>query len=708
MHALAKRPQRPWLNYVLGAALVAAIVVAYTSVGQASPSTAQTRRTATVAEGVVQSTVSGSGTLQPASKVAVNFASSGTLTGVFVKVGEHVKKGELLAEVNPSSAESALRSAELALSTDEADYHDAVAGLTPAEAHQAEITADQSQASVDSAKQTLKQDQQTAKSEQSSAAATVAQAEASLKSTEQSVAVEAKSQQDAVNQAISQRAADEKAVLEARAELEKARALGSAESKVAAAEASLRSDEAKVTQDAYSILTAQNAQAAGVVKGQQSIDGARNSVANARKARESTELRGEQTIAQARTSLASQELALQATLASNEVKAAPPKAATVVSAENTVKSAQMTVEKARQTLTETKLYAPADGVVASVKSSVGESVSGSGTEGSSSTTGGTGTSGASASGGTGTGTGSAGGASSSGAASSGSASGAAGTGGTSKGAGVSGTSASGASSGSASGAATSGATGGVATSADTGGGSFHDLVDTSASTSGNVEIATASGAGTGGTGSATAGSSTSSSSTSGESSSTGSAFIELVDLSGYQVVVPLSEAEIVNVHVGQIATVTVEALEGRKFAALLASLAVLSTSSSGAVSYDVTFQLEQTAAGMKPGMSATAEIVVKQAEGINVPTSAITAGRVTVERGGKQVTQAVTTGLAGNTNTIILSGLKAGETVLLPAASTSGSSGASLTSRLAGRAGGLGGLGGGGFGGGGGFAGRGG
>ncbi len=174
-------------------------------------------------------------------------------------------------------------------------------------------------------------------------------------------------------------------------------------------------------------------------------------------------------------------------------------------------------------------------------------------------------------------------------------------------------------------------------------------------------------------------------------------------------VVPLNEAEIVNVHVGQIATVTVEALEGRKFAARVVSLAVLSTSSSGAVSYDVTFQLEQTGAGMRPGMSATAEIVVKQAEGINVPTSAITAGRVTVERSGKQVTQAVTTGLAGNSNTIILSGLQAGETVLLPAVSTAGSSGASLTSKLAGRAGGLGGLGGGGgFAGGGGLAGRGG
>jgi hypothetical protein len=101
---------------------------------------------------------------------------------------------------------------------------------------------------------------------------------------------------------------------------------------------------------------------------------------------------------------------------------------------------------------------------------------------------------------------------------------------------------------------------------------------------------------------------------------------------------------------------------------------------------------------LKPGMSATAEVVVKQAEGVNVPTSAISADSVTVERGGKQVRQRVVTGLAGNTSTIVLSGLKAGETIVLPAASTTNSS-ASLTSKLAGRAG-AGGLGGGGAGGG--------
>ena len=154
-----------------------------------------------------------------------------------------------------------------------------------------------------------------------------------------------------------------------------------------------------------------------------------------------------------------------------------------------------------------------------------------------------------------------------------------------------------------------------------------------------------------------------------------------MDVHGYQVVVPLSESEISNVHVGQIATVTVEALEARKFAAHVVSLPVLATSSSGVVSYDVTFQLDQVASGMKPGMSATAEVVVEQAEGVNVPTSAISASSVTVLRGGKHVRQRVVTGLAGNSSTIVSSGLQPGETVLLPSVSTTSSSTSSLSGR---------------------------
>jgi hypothetical protein len=168
-----------------------------------------------------------------------------------------------------------------------------------------------------------------------------------------------------------------------------------------------------------------------------------------------------------------------------------------------------------------------------------------------------------------------------------------------------------------------------------------------------------------------------------------------------QLVAPLSESEIGNVKVGQIATVTVEALEGRKLAAHVREVAILSTSNSGVVSYDVTFQLDQLSAGLKPGMSAAAEVVVKQAEGLNIPTSAITAGSVTVVRGGQHVRQRVVTGLAGNSSTIILSGLKAGETVVLPTTSAS-SARTSLTGRKGAVSGAGGGLGAGGLGGGGG------
>jgi hypothetical protein len=197
-------------------------------------------------------------------------------------------------------------------------------------------------------------------------------------------------------------------------------------------------------------------------------------------------------------------------------------------------------------------------------------------------------------------------------------------------------------------------------------------------------------------GGASAGGSSSASSSSGANTSA-TPFAVLSNLESMQLVVPLSESEIGSVKVGQIATVTVEALSGKKVAAHVLSIDQLPTSSSGVVSYDVTFQLDQGDSGVKTGMSATAEVVVKQEEGLNVPSSAVSRGSVTVLRGGKHVTQQVTTGLVGNSATIILTGLKAGEEVVLPSV-TSTASGAATRTR-SGTAGG--GLGGGGFAGGG-------
>jgi multidrug efflux pump subunit AcrA (membrane-fusion protein) len=233
--------------------------------------------------------------------------------------------------------------------------------------------------------------------------------------------------------------------------------------------------------------------------------------------------------------------------------------------------------------------------------------------------------------------------------------------------------------------------GGEVGEAVSGGGTSRDASSGESSSGASSSAATGATAGAGAT-------------SSNSSSSSSSSFAVLSDLSSMKLVVPLSESEVGSVKAGQTATVTVEALKSAKLAAHVSEVAALSTSNSGVVSYDVTFQLDQLQSGLKVGMSATAEVVVGQAEGVNVPTSAISGGSVTVVDGDKQERRAVTTGMAGDSTTLILSGLEAGERVVLPLASTSGTS--SALSRLAGgakargglgAAGGLSGAGGGGF-----------
>ena len=414
--------RRPWLNYALGLLCLGAIIVAILVVGPSASSQTGVIRTAKVVEGVVQSTVSGSGNLEPSSQLNLGFKTSGAVTNIYVHQGQLVTQGQLLATLDPQSAEVGLEQARAALM---------------------------------------------------------------------------------------------------------------------AAEASLAREE-----ETHGEGAAGSGNAAG------------------------REAPSEKTKSKA---------------TANTTISAATREANLASARATVKSDELTVHGDEQSVANTKLYAPMDGTIVSLSGQVGEVVSASGTTRAPSSSG-------------------------------------------SSGSGASGAS------------------------------------------------------GTGRSGSGSSGSSGSSSA----GSSSGSAFAVLSDLSSMQLVVALSESEISSVKVGQIATVTVEALEGRQLVAHVSEVATLATSSSGVVSYDVTFTLDQMESRLKPGMSATAEVVVKQAEGLSVPTSAISGGSVTVVRDGKDVRQGVVSGLAGNSSTIILGGLKAGETVVLPQA-TSTSSATSLTSRLGSR-----------------------
>ncbi|HEX5310013.1 MAG TPA: biotin/lipoyl-binding protein [Solirubrobacteraceae bacterium] len=448
---MSERSGRSWLNYALGLACLGAIVAAVLAIGPASSSSASSRRTAKAAAGVVQSTVSGSGNLEPASQLNLGFKTSGTVEHVYVKEGQYVTAGKLIATLDPVPAE-----------------------------------------------------------------VTLEQARATLQSAEASLARELETDGEG-----------------------------------------------------------------GGPNGSQSPSESRSG----------------------------------STGAAGSTLSPATRKANIASARAQVKSDELTVRGDEEAVAATKLYAPRDGTIVSLSGQVGEVVSATGTSRASS----------------------------------------------------------------------------AGSSTDSG-------------------SAGSSGSGRSGSGSGDSGAAASSGSGSGGSTQ---AFAVLSDLSSMKLVAALSESEIHEVKIGQIATVTVEALEGRtqggtplgaqagKLAAHVSEVATLSSSSSGVVSYDVTFALDQMDPGLKPGMSATAEVVVKQEAGVSVPSSAISGGTVTVVRAGKDVPQQVSTGLAGNSTTIVLSGLHAGETVLLPQAASSGAS--SLSSLLRSRLGGGGGgalLGGGGGGGG--------
>jgi multidrug efflux pump subunit AcrA (membrane-fusion protein) len=194
-------------------------------------------------------------------------------------------------------------------------------------------------------------------------------------------------------------------------------------------------------------------------------------------------------------------------------------------------------------------------------------------------------------------------------------------------------------------------------------------------------------------GSTAASSSSASSATGGDtattSSSTSTAAITLVNLKRYKMTVSLSESDVGKVKAGQAATVTVNAAGSEELAARVLAVDLLSSSSSSsttssssasAVSYSVTLELTQSAAALKPGMSATAEIVTSQTSGLVVPTAAISGGTVTVIKNGVKSARQVQTGVAGDSVTQVTSGLSAGEQVVVTSASATAGAAASSSS----------------------------
>jgi len=161
----------------------------------------------------------------------------------------------------------------------------------------------------------------------------------------------------------------------------------------------------------------------------------------------------------------------------------------------------------------------------------------------------------------------------------------------------------------------------------------------------------------------------------GDSVDSGGNAIALADLSSLEVEVSVSEVDINRIVVGQAAMLTLDATPGQTFTGTVAEVTIFGQSSQGVVTFPVKIVVPKPSPQVKPGMTAAVSIVTDSRENVlMVPNRAVrvTGGRrsVTVLFEGQQLSVPVTLGLANETTSEVLTGLKEGDTLVLNAPTT--------------------------------------
>jgi membrane fusion protein, macrolide-specific efflux system len=194
-------------------------------------------------------------------------------------------------------------------------------------------------------------------------------------------------------------------------------------------------------------------------------------------------------------------------------------------------------------------------------------------------------------------------------------------------------------------------------------------------------------------------SSNSSGSSAASASSSSNSAVEISDLSTLRARVQINEVDLVNVKVGMAAVVTFDALPDLTASGTISAIAPTGLSSSGVVTYNVDITLKNLDPRLRPTMSCTAEITTaSHPDALVVPSSAVRTDATTAQKYvlvGNTTTGAitqtnVTTGIVVGTQTEILSGLTAGQTVLIGGTASTGSTTTTGTGGGGGRGGGIG------------------
>jgi RND family efflux transporter MFP subunit len=150
------------------------------------------------------------------------------------------------------------------------------------------------------------------------------------------------------------------------------------------------------------------------------------------------------------------------------------------------------------------------------------------------------------------------------------------------------------------------------------------------------------------------------------------------DLSSLNIVVQVVEVDIDNVKIGQPAQITFDAIPNKTYAGKVISTDLAGTASQSSVNFNITIQITNADAQVKPGMSANVTVITnKVANAILVPNTSVftdtNGGQyVYLVQNGSTSKVPVTVGAISDSVTQITSGnLKAGDTIVLSFASTS-------------------------------------
>ena len=112
----ARRPKTLWVNIVLALLLILALVLAIIALTTSGNQNQQVR-TVAVTRGTVTASVSGSGNTESSLSTPVNFVNTGIVKSITVNPGDTVTVGQVLATIDPTSANDTLRSAQATLAS---------------------------------------------------------------------------------------------------------------------------------------------------------------------------------------------------------------------------------------------------------------------------------------------------------------------------------------------------------------------------------------------------------------------------------------------------------------------------------------------------------------------------------------------------------------------------------------------------------------